>query len=268
MLPKRSMACLAILLVALVPSALVAQAARADVVSARDMTEAQYVQRIPPVFRELYGPVATPAATLLWHNAGPVFAVDAMTRAYGEIWALQGPLSLNERSVATVAALVAQRLYPQIKLHINGFLSSGGTLDALFVLVGSMARESVSSIPEALVDAVTAGLQWRAASMQGFRAPSKDEVSRALSTAVRDDMSPLNQRMSLLAKLSAHIALGDIPKIHDVMLAFVHTIPANANKDQLVDLLITHLIVYCGYPRGMNAFIVWQQLRDEFALNK
>jgi hypothetical protein len=50
-----------------------------SLLTARNMTEKEYLDGIVPVFRKLYGPMAEPAATLIWQNAGPVFAVDAMT---------------------------------------------------------------------------------------------------------------------------------------------------------------------------------------------
>jgi len=73
----------------------------ASLLSARSMTEEQYLERMVPIFKELYGPMAVPAAKLIWHNAGPVFAMDAMTRCYGEIWALKGPLGVTERMGTT-----------------------------------------------------------------------------------------------------------------------------------------------------------------------
>ena len=112
-----------------------------DLLAARSMTEEQYLERMVPVFKELYGPMAEPAARLIWHNAGPAFAMDAMTRCYGEIWALEGPLGVKERSLATVSTLVAQKLYPEIKLHINGFMSSGGTLEELCACISVAAQE-------------------------------------------------------------------------------------------------------------------------------
>ena len=229
------------------------------------MSEEKYLSQLPPIFRNLYGPMAIPAAKLLWKNSGPVFAVDAMTRAYGEIWALEGPLSLNERSLATVSALVVQGLYPQIKLHINGFISSGGTLEQLFELVGSAAREFVPQVPDGLVDAVISGLQWRAESVKGFVAPSKDEIGHVLKTA-RVGASSLKPHMLLLTKLSSQIALGNIEKVNGLMSELVKNLSSNVNKDHYMDLLVTHLIVYCGYPKGMNAFNSWQQMRVDVGL--
>ena len=228
----------------------------------RSMTEEEYLKQVPKICYDLYGPMAEPAAKLLWGNSGPIFAMDAMTRAYGEIWALKGPLSVNERALATVSALVAQELYPQIKLHINGFISSGGALEQLYALTKISAGEAGAKDLSQLADAIVAGLQWRERSIPGFKAPSKKEVTRMLNKKP----TALNSQMTLLTKLSAQIAVGNMEKVRNYMDDLVKGLPLEVNKDSYIDLLITHLIVYCGYPRGMNAFNVWEQLRPAYGM--
>lgn len=187
----------------------------ANLLSSRSMTEEQYLAKVPPpICTELYGPMAIPAAKMLWENSGPIFAMDAMVRAYAEIWALQDPLNVNERSLATVAALVAQGLYPQIKLHINGFVSSGGTLDELYELVQVAAAEANSKNIDALADAVVGGLKWREESITGFTAPSRDEIFRKLKADKKESI--LKPRSSLLDKLSVQIALGNMDKFRNI----------------------------------------------------
>jgi alkylhydroperoxidase/carboxymuconolactone decarboxylase family protein YurZ len=229
----------------------------ASLLAARSMTEEQYLQRMVPVFKELYGPMAEPAARLIWRNAGPVFAMDAMTRCYGEIWALQGPLGVKERSLATVSALVAQKLYPEIKLHINGFMSSGGTLEELCGFIDLAAREAGAERMDELLAAIVAGLEWREKSLAGFKAPSKDEVKRLLYKT--DAVSP---QQALLARLSAAIALGDMDKVSRLMAALAKDLPASVNRDAYMDQLVIHLVLYCGYPRGLNALGEWQKMRE------
>ncbi|MFI5165614.1 MAG: carboxymuconolactone decarboxylase family protein [Thermoanaerobaculales bacterium] len=227
-----------------------------NLLAARSMTEEQYLERMVPVFKELYGPMAVPAAKLIWNNAGPVFAMDAMTRCYGEIWALKGPLGVKERSLATVSALVAQHLYPEIKLHINGFLSSGGTLEELCGFVYLAAQEAGAKGMDELRDAIVAGLQWREKSLPGYRAPSKDEVQRLLHTN-----DAVSAQQALLAKLSAAIGVGDTEKIRVHMAALAKDLPASVSRDAYMDQLGIHLVLYCGYPRGLNALHEWQKQR-------
>lgn len=229
----------------------------ASLLTARNMTEEQYLESIVPVFRQLYGPMAEPAALLIWRNAGPVFAMDAMTRCYGEIWALEGPLGVKERSLATISALVAQRLYPEIKLHINGFLSSGGTLEELCAFIALAAQEAGGERMDELRDAIVAGLQWRGQSIEGYTAPNDDQVTKLM--AVRDAVGP---QEALLATLSAAIGLGDMDKVRTHMTALARELPADVNRDAYMDQLVVHLVLYCGYPRGLNALHVWQQQRQ------
>jgi len=228
----------------------------AGLLSARSMTEEQYLERMVPVFKELYGPMAEPAARLIWRNAGPVFAMDAMTRCYGEIWALKGPLSVKERSLATVSALVAQKLYPEIKLHINGFLSSGGTLEELCGFIDVAAQEAGATSMDELRDAIVAGLDWRQASIEGYKAPSKDEVQRLLRPG-----GAVSAQQALLARLSAAVGLGDMAKVSAHMAALAKDLPEGVNRDTYMDQLVTHLVPYCGYPRGLNALHEWQKQR-------
>jgi len=235
-----------------------------DLLSSRFLTEEQYLKKVPQICTDLYGPMAVPAAKMLWNNAGPVFAMDAMTRAYGEIWTLKGPLTVNERSLLTVSSLVAQGLYPQIKLHINGFIASGGTLDELYALIYAAVRESGLVETDVLAGAVVDGLQWREESVAGFKAPSKQEVSGKIRAGGKE--SVLSSRALMLDRLSVQIVLGNMDRVREYMKTLAGGLPSNINKDNYMDLLITHLIVYCGYPKGMNAFIVWQQLRGGFGL--
>jgi alkylhydroperoxidase/carboxymuconolactone decarboxylase family protein YurZ len=228
----------------------------ANLLAARGMTEAQYLERMPPVFKELYGPMALPAAQLIWRTAGPVFAMDAMTRCYGEIWALKGPLGVNERSLATVSALVAQKLYPEIKLHINGFISSGGTIEELCAFIALAAREAGAKELDELHNSILAGLEWRAKSLPGYKAPSKGEVQRLMQSG-----TPVSPRQALLARLAAAIGLGDMEKVHALMAALAQELPADVNRDTYMDQLGIHLVLYCGYPRGLNALAEWQKQR-------
>lgn len=227
-----------------------------NLLAARGMTEAQYLERMPPVFKELYGPMAVPAAQLIWRTAGPVFAMDAMTRCYGEIWALEGPIGVKERSLATVSALVAQKLYPEIKLHINGFISTGGTLEELCAFIALAAREAGAKDLDELHDAIVAGLEWRATSLAGYKAPSRDEVKRLMSS-----VTAVGPRQALLARLSAAIGLGDMEKVRPLMAALAQDLPAKVNRDTYMDQLGIHLVLYCGYPRGLNALAEWEKQR-------
>lgn len=227
--------------------------------SSRELSEKQYLDLMPPVFHKIYGPMAMPAARLLWRNSGPVFAVDAMLRAYGEIWPLEGPLGIAEKCLATVAALVAQELHPQIKLHLNGFISAGGTTDELIDVVNLVAQRAFTEVPDDVIDAVATGLQWRAQCLPDFEAPSRAGVAAAIRDPKR--VHALSQERQLLVAVSTEIGLGRKVEVREAMKMLAALLPADTKHDRYMDQLITHLIVYCGYPKGMNAFYLWQDLR-------
>ncbi|MBI4372047.1 MAG: carboxymuconolactone decarboxylase family protein [Elusimicrobia bacterium] len=60
----------------------------------------------------------------------PAFNDIVQQFAYGEIWARSG-LSIRDKSLVTIAALIALGKEEQTKIHIRGFLRSGGTVAEL-----------------------------------------------------------------------------------------------------------------------------------------
>jgi 4-carboxymuconolactone decarboxylase len=50
--------------------------------------------------------------------------------AYDQLWSREG-LSIRDKSLVTVAALIAMGREEQTKIHITGFLNSGGKVDDL-----------------------------------------------------------------------------------------------------------------------------------------
>ncbi|MDE5539414.1 MAG: carboxymuconolactone decarboxylase family protein, partial [Bacilli bacterium] len=51
-------------------------------------------------------------------NLAPKFAELNDDVLFGEVWSREDKLSLRDRSLITIAALMAQGLYPQLKSHI------------------------------------------------------------------------------------------------------------------------------------------------------
>ena len=108
-----------------------------------------------------------------------------------------------------------------------------------------------------LRDAIVAGLEWRQQSIEGFKAPSRDEVKNLMGAG-----NAVSSQQALLARLSAAIGLGDMEKVHAHMAALARELPPDINRDMYMDQLVVHLVLYCGYPRGLNALHVWQQQRQ------
>ena len=61
-----------VVFLALFGAAALAGSDAANLLAARSMTEAQYLERMAPVFRELYGPMALPAAKMRGPRTSPL----------------------------------------------------------------------------------------------------------------------------------------------------------------------------------------------------
>ena len=57
---------------------------------------------------------------------------------YDEIWRLQ-PLKMREKTLITVAALVAQSRPEQLRIHMTAFLACGGTIEELRAVIAHLA---------------------------------------------------------------------------------------------------------------------------------
>ena len=51
-------------------------------------------------------------------NLAPKFAELNDDVLFGEVWSREDKLSLRDRSMITISALMAQGLYPQVKAHL------------------------------------------------------------------------------------------------------------------------------------------------------
>jgi hypothetical protein len=111
-----------------------------------------------------------------------------------------------------------------------------------------------------LVEAIVSGLKWREQMLAGYKAPSPAEVQRLLKKS-----GAVNSRQTALARLSVQIVFGDMAKVRKHMGAPFKDTPTSAGRDRdaCMDQLITHFVVNCGYPRGLNAFAAWQKLRND-----
>ena len=58
---------------------------------------------------------------------------------FGEVWAAEDKLSLRDRSMITIAALMAQGLYPQLKSHLEMGKKHGITKEEAVEIVTQLA---------------------------------------------------------------------------------------------------------------------------------
>jgi 4-carboxymuconolactone decarboxylase len=81
-------------------------------------------------FTELYGDEYASELEQYLHDLDPDLNEVVQRLAYDGLWGRPG-LSQRDKSLVTVAALVALYRPEQLPLHIRGYLTSGGTVDEL-----------------------------------------------------------------------------------------------------------------------------------------
>ncbi len=72
-------------------------------------------------------------------DLAPKFAALNDDVLFGEIWSREDKLSLRDRSMITISALMAQGLYPQLKSHIAMGKKHGITKDEIVEMVTQLA---------------------------------------------------------------------------------------------------------------------------------
>ena len=72
-------------------------------------------------------------------NLAPEFARLNDDVLFGEIWSRENQLSLRNRSMITISALMAQGLFPQLKSHIKLGKKHGITKDEMVEMVTQLA---------------------------------------------------------------------------------------------------------------------------------
>lgn len=72
-------------------------------------------------------------------DLAPKFAALNDDVLFGEIWSREDKLSLRDRSMITISALMAQGLYPQLKSHIAMGKKHGITKDEIVEIVTQLA---------------------------------------------------------------------------------------------------------------------------------
>lgn len=72
-------------------------------------------------------------------SLAPKFAELNDDVLFGEIWSREDKLSLRDRSMITISALMAQGLYPQVKSHLVLGKKHGLTKDEIVEMVTQLA---------------------------------------------------------------------------------------------------------------------------------
>jgi len=72
-------------------------------------------------------------------NLAPLFAELNDDMLFGSVWAREDKLSLKDRSMITISALMAQGLYPQVKSHLILGKKHGLTKEEVVEIVTHLA---------------------------------------------------------------------------------------------------------------------------------
>lgn len=72
-------------------------------------------------------------------NLAPEFARLNDDVLFGEVWSREDKLSLRDRSMITISALMAQGLFPQLKSHIKLGMEHGITKEEMVEMITQLA---------------------------------------------------------------------------------------------------------------------------------
>jgi len=243
---------------------------------------------------KLYGPEYAGQVRGRLNQLSPIFAEHAIEFAYGQIWSRPG-LKIREKSLITIAALVAQGKEEQTKIHMRGFLESGGTFEELEeALIQLLVYSGFPSTMNALAQyravrkemgdkgssAVSEGPTKGEDSMEGKQimdqlygaeyaekvrarleelSPQFAEIAREFAYGKIWTRSGLKIKEKSLVTIAALVAQGkeEQTKIH--MRGFLES---GGTFEELEEALI-HLLVYCGFPAAMNALAQYQTVKKE-----
>ena len=90
------------------------------------------------MLKQLYGPKESQNVAHLTESIDPLFAKLVDEFAYGTVWPLEG-LSLREKSLITISALIASGKELQTEIHMKAFLTSCGKADDLRNLLAHLS---------------------------------------------------------------------------------------------------------------------------------
>lgn len=194
---------------------------------------------------ELYGEKVAKKVFDRCESLGEGLNREIQEIAYNYFWSLPG-LSIKEKSLVTIVSLITLEKEEQIKIHINGFINSGGTLGELVRLLsalsGSIEKEKILSSFSILQVALLEN---------GF---TKDDLSLAEKklTGLMSNISshPVMEenRDVAMGKVAHAVAKGVKKEIVDAIHSFV---PKFGTVEDVEHTMI-HQIVYCGFPTAMN----------------
>jgi alkylhydroperoxidase/carboxymuconolactone decarboxylase family protein YurZ len=205
----------------------------------------------------LYGTEVADKVYTRLQELDPVLNDVIQRVAYDHFWARPG-LNIRDKSLVTVSSLIALGKEEQTRIHMNGFLNAGGTVEelkfALVYLSTVAAPETAKKGKVALLDVLTTrniDQEQRAQLSEALddlfsRITTENEASATIALTMRDRD---------LINVTAAVAIGDQAKTKVAIERFLNN---GGSLEELKNTMI-HQIVYCGFPAAMNGFAALQE---------
>lgn len=191
-------------------------------------------------------------------NLDPELNREIQRIAYDHYWARPG-LSIRDKSYVTVVSLIALSKEEQIRIHLNGFLNAGGTVEVLSETLLQLSILTSTSAALNGLHALREVLSQRKLDDNTIRNFVFKTEERLREITLIKEIN-LSSRDLNISTISALVALGDLIKLKVAMKAFLEN--SESTKEDLKNILI-HQIVYCGFPSAMNGFAVLNDLSSK-----
>lgn len=184
---------------------------------------------------------------------------DIQDIAYDYYWALPG-LNMREKSLVTITSLIVLSREEQTRIHFNGFLNSGGTIDDIIALLLYMSENFGESSERKGLSALVDVLDERNISREDIASSIEKFDAEILK---EEKTLKLSEKDLAIVNVSSSVASGDLSRIDSKIADYIDSHDGDFED---VRNIIRHQIVYCGFPAAMNGFARMRKvLEDKFS---
>lgn len=218
-----------------------------------DLSKKPMSTPLSPLMDELYGTELSKQVYSNIENLDSDLNKEVQEIAYEHYWARPG-LSIRDKSLITVASLIALRKEKQTKPHMIGFFNTGGTKEELISVLLFLTKKLDSKYTEKAL-----AIYYDILKEKGVNEESLKQFQLSLQSNSQIESS--SNRDSLIAHIAACAAIGDQEKTEFSIKTYLQSITA-ANINDVRNTLI-HLIAYCGFPVAINGFSALKKVLEE-----
>lgn len=209
-----------------------------------------------PIMDQLYGLEVSKQVYDLIDGLDPFLNKQVQEIAYDHYWALPG-LSIRDKSLVTLVALISLHKVAQIKPHLNGFLNTGGTKEELINILLYISRNLGYEQAQSGFNIFCDILKERHESSDKINEIQKN-FTNAIKHNASEDMSFI--RDIHIVNVASATAIGEQEKMKEAIRNFLKEF--DGDTDTLKNIFI-HLIVYCGFPVAINGFTAFKAVLAE-----